>query len=130
MSLVELLAELRQPWMEKAACKGAGVDAFFPDQNPPKEVLAICNTQCSVREECLQYAIDSCEQHGIWGGRTRSQRRRLRAYSFESGEGLKECRMCGTRFVPVRPDHVSCSRGCALEWVNAARRKRRGVKAA
>lgn len=130
MPLAELLAELRQPWMEKAACKGAGSDAFFPSSNPPRELLEVCNTQCSVREECLQYAIENCEQFGIWGGRTLGQRRRLRAFSFATGTGLKECRMCGTEFAPVRPGHLSCSKECKWDWVSLKRREQRASRAA
>ena len=34
--------------------------------------------QCDVREECLQYAIDSNQEYGIWGGLTEEERRYMR----------------------------------------------------
>ena len=63
---------------------------FYPD--PSDEVTAesarqICAV-CPVRDQCLQFALDSGEQYGIWGGRTpierrsmhrRAQRERIRA---------------------------------------------------
>jgi len=33
---------------------------------------------CPVRRECLDYAVDSGEDWGIWGGATPNQRRVLR----------------------------------------------------
>jgi|APSaa5957512535_1039671.scaffolds.fasta_scaffold17201_3 hypothetical protein len=125
MELSDLLVGLRQPWMNDAACKGTGTELFFPEQNPPTELIVICNTQCSVRAECLQYALDNCEQFGIWGGRTVNQRRRLRAFSMPDSDSLRDCRSCGASFVPSRSGHVSCSRECALAWCAKERSERR-----
>ena len=33
---------------------------------------------CPVTAECLQLALDNGEVHGIWGGKTERQRRRMR----------------------------------------------------
>ncbi len=38
-----------------------------------KEICAVC----SVRSDCLQYALDIGEQHGIWGGLNEIERRDL-----------------------------------------------------
>ena len=35
---------------------------------------AICKT-CSVRDECLEYAVRIREPHGIWGGLNEMERR-------------------------------------------------------
>lgn len=37
--------------------------------------------ECPVKFECLQYALESNEQEGIWGGLTPAERRRLRRRS-------------------------------------------------
>jgi WhiB family redox-sensing transcriptional regulator len=37
----------------------------------------VCRS-CDVREKCLAYAIENQEVHGIWGGTTAEQRKRLR----------------------------------------------------
>jgi WhiB family redox-sensing transcriptional regulator len=73
---------LREPptWMERGACKGFDVELFFPhsgQNNQMKEVLENFCGVCVVRTNCLNYAIDNyC--HGIWGGTTSLQRRKLR----------------------------------------------------
>lgn len=39
---------------------------------------AIC-AECDVAIECLHFALDAREQHGIWGGTTEAERRSLLA---------------------------------------------------
>lgn len=62
------------PWMEKASCRDIAVnpDWFFPDgvsERSPEMSLAlsICNN-CTVRAECLEYALEHYPIYGIWGG--------------------------------------------------------------
>lgn len=65
-------------WMNRGACRGLDPNLFFPiyekDEAVPKEV---CST-CPVRIECLEYSLERREDHGIWGGTTEKERRRLR----------------------------------------------------
>ena len=58
---------------------------FFPppqferkDEKLEREQRAkgICAT-CSVRSDCLDYALQIREQHGIWGGLNESERKAL-----------------------------------------------------
>jgi WhiB family redox-sensing transcriptional regulator len=37
---------------------------------------SIC-AECTVRQECLEFALRVHEPHGIWGGLTEAERRRL-----------------------------------------------------
>jgi len=52
-------------------------ELFFPGKGgsniPAKQVCAVC----TVRQECLDYAVANFEQHGIWGGLTRDERRSM-----------------------------------------------------
>jgi WhiB family redox-sensing transcriptional regulator len=41
------------------------------------EATAICST-CVVQETCLQYALESNQESGVWGGYAEDDRRRLR----------------------------------------------------
>jgi len=51
---------------------------FFPvGRKSPKIALHACSI-CFVREQCLQYALDNDIEHGIWGGKTESQRKRMK----------------------------------------------------
>lgn len=34
--------------------------------------------QCTVREECLEYALENGEKYDVWGGLTSDERRALR----------------------------------------------------
>lgn len=43
-----------------------------------QQAVTICRTACPLRDACAQYALDSEEQHGTWGGLTRQDRLRLR----------------------------------------------------
>ena len=49
------------------------------DEKRAREVKAkeICGA-CAVRLECLNYALQIREQHGVWGGLNEEERRQLR----------------------------------------------------
>lgn len=64
--------------MERAACRAFDGALFFPDADGDIETpLRIC-AGCPVRAECLDYALESRQRYGIWGGTTERERRRLR----------------------------------------------------
>ena len=76
-SAPDLMGE-REPWMDDAACAEVGGDLWFPEKGgATKDAKTIC-AACPVREECLAYAIRNDEEHGIWGGVSRMERRRMR----------------------------------------------------
>ena len=69
-------------WVDKAFCKKNKVDTelFFPDRgrhNIPGLIAVTCQ-RCEVRKECLAFAIRNEIRHGVWGGTSERQRRRLR----------------------------------------------------
>jgi WhiB family redox-sensing transcriptional regulator len=41
-----------------------------------RRAKAICAT-CPVKQPCLDYAMRTREQHGIWGGLSESERKRI-----------------------------------------------------
>jgi len=72
-------------WQLKAACRGPQAAVFFPpsqferkDEKAERENRAksIC-ASCSVKRDCLEYAIDIKEPHGIWGGLNENERKAL-----------------------------------------------------
>ena len=74
-----------EAWQIKAACRGPQSAVFYPpnqferkDEKLEREVRAkaICAT-CSVKKDCLEYAINIREQHGIWGGLNEVERKQL-----------------------------------------------------
>ena len=74
---------LERQWQQRAACRGPQAIVFFPpshferkDEKLEREARAkdIC-AQCSVKGECLEYAVSIREHHGIWGGLNETERR-------------------------------------------------------
>jgi WhiB family redox-sensing transcriptional regulator len=64
-------------WRRQASCRGAGPDLFFPAKGEPaSEAKEVCQT-CPVALQCLDYAIASGEETGIWGGMSERQRREV-----------------------------------------------------
>jgi WhiB family redox-sensing transcriptional regulator len=65
-------------WKADAACRDLDTNLFFPaseaDSGPALEVCA----SCPVREACLNFALTTRQDEGVWGGLTDSARRRLR----------------------------------------------------
>jgi WhiB family redox-sensing transcriptional regulator len=85
----------RSPWRDRAACRGAATDLFFPvgpagamgaGADETRRARQIC-ASCPVRQQCLAYALASGQQYGIWGGSDEQERRRLRRQRRESGNG-------------------------------------------
>ncbi len=70
-------------WRELAACRDSQPSLFFPIGSTGLAIdqitaaKQICAT-CSVQEDCLQYALESNQESGVWGGYAEDERRRLR----------------------------------------------------
>ncbi|MDH3190921.1 MAG: WhiB family transcriptional regulator [Acidimicrobiia bacterium] len=68
-------------WKDRAACIGYPDELFFPigeiNESQIEMALEIC-ASCKVTEECLEYALESNQRAGIWGGTTESERKSLR----------------------------------------------------
>lgn len=67
-------------WQNRANCRDNAVDEFYPEGfgRAPRVKYAkrVCSA-CDVRAECLAWALDNDERHGIWGGLTERERMRL-----------------------------------------------------
>jgi WhiB family redox-sensing transcriptional regulator len=65
-------------WRHAAACRDEDPELFFSTLDADiADAKAIC-ARCHVRSECGQYADDNARDHGIYGGRTADERKRLR----------------------------------------------------
>lgn len=65
-------------WSDRAECAGVDPDLFFPERGASLAAARQVCAVCPVRRECLQYALDAGEMHGIWGGLSEKERRRIR----------------------------------------------------
>lgn len=64
-------------WQTDALCAQTDPEAFFPEKgNSPRDAKRVC-ADCPVATLCLEYALRENMQHGIWGGLTTLERRRL-----------------------------------------------------
>ncbi len=65
-------------WQEEALCAQTDPEAFFPEKGgSTREAKRVCQG-CTVRTECLEYALGNDERFGIWGGLSERERRKLR----------------------------------------------------
>lgn len=70
-------------WIERSRCIGEDPELFFPvgTTGPAIEQAAkaieICDL-CPVRAECLEWALDTCQDAGVWGGLGEEDRREIR----------------------------------------------------
>jgi WhiB family transcriptional regulator, redox-sensing transcriptional regulator len=77
------MIEYATEWRAASACLNTDPDVFFPvavGSAASKQVaraMRIC-AGCTVRQQCLDFAMRSGEKDGIWGGTTPEERRRLR----------------------------------------------------
>ncbi len=65
-------------WRLDALCAETDPEAFFPEKGgSTREAKRVC-AGCSVRAECLEFALANDERFGIWGGLSERERRRVR----------------------------------------------------
>ena len=70
-------------WRNRAACRTEDPDLFFPIGTSGPALLqteqakAVCR-RCLVREQCLQWALDTGQSIGVWGGTSETERRALK----------------------------------------------------
>lgn len=70
-------------WRKNAACRDEDPELFFPvgTTGPAVQQTAaakrICE-HCEAREPCLEFALSSNQDAGIWGGLTEDERRSMK----------------------------------------------------
>ncbi|MFC8273822.1 WhiB family transcriptional regulator [Streptomyces sp. NPDC057271] len=70
-------------WRARSVCKDEDPELFFPIGNTGpallqiEEAKAVCR-RCPVMETCLQWALGSGEESGVWGGLSEDERRAMK----------------------------------------------------
>jgi len=72
------MAEPRPGWQHWAACRDSDPDLWFTERGASTTPAKKICRECLVREDCLEFALANQEKHGIWGGMSENERRRLR----------------------------------------------------
>ena len=83
----QLAAEVEvRSWVLRANCVGIDAELFFPDRGEPtRHAKAVC-AGCEVRAECLDYALETGQKFGVWGGTSERERRALRRLRRTGGD--------------------------------------------
>ena len=64
-------------WMRRGNCRDEPPSLFFPSDGTGVDIArALCAT-CPVKEPCLEYALRNRIDHGVWGGASERERRRI-----------------------------------------------------
>lgn len=72
-----------ESWRNQAACRRADADQFFPTGSTGvaldqiQAAKAVCRS-CPVQTHCLEFALESNQEAGVWGGKDEDERRKLR----------------------------------------------------
>ena len=61
-----------------AVCSQVDPELFFPEKGgATKPAKKICRESCDLEQDCLSWALEKGERHGVWGGKSESERRKL-----------------------------------------------------
>lgn len=79
-------------WRDDAACRAHDPEKFFPEGSPDSpgyirqaaKAVEVC-TGCTVRPECLDFAMTTRGESGIWGGTSDAERRAVRRHPVRGG---------------------------------------------
>jgi WhiB family transcriptional regulator, redox-sensing transcriptional regulator len=79
-------------WRAAGACLSADPDLFFPIAVGGAAVRQVTQAQricagCRVRQQCLEFAMQTGETYGIWGGTTPEERIRVRRRDMRRRRG-------------------------------------------
>lgn len=99
---------MTESWAERGACVGYRLEhgterwnqVWFPERGTSNYSRArkVCAV-CVVRERCRDYAVVNVITHGMWGGTTEWERRKIRAgldTKPARRQGRRTLKQCGT----------------------------------
>jgi WhiB family transcriptional regulator, redox-sensing transcriptional regulator len=64
-------------WMALGTCRTERPAVFFPSDGVGVDVARRVCGSCVVKEPCLEYALAERIDHGVWGGASERERRRI-----------------------------------------------------
>jgi WhiB family redox-sensing transcriptional regulator len=77
------LANADYTWRRDAICRDTDPDLFFPVGTTGYALVQIDRAkqvcgECPVHVDCLEYALETNQDSGIWGGTSEEERRTIR----------------------------------------------------
>lgn len=73
----------QQEWRDRASCRSIDPELFFPVGSTGVAIdqidraKAVCRA-CDARASCLEFALATNQECGVWGGTSEDERRKLR----------------------------------------------------
>jgi WhiB family redox-sensing transcriptional regulator len=65
-------------WQDFSLCAETDPEAFFPEKGgSTREAKKVCRA-CPVKSDCLDYALETDQKFGIWGGMSERERRKVK----------------------------------------------------
>jgi WhiB family redox-sensing transcriptional regulator len=64
-------------WMARGRCVNVPPSRFFPSDGAGVELARKICAECPVQEPCLEHALVHRIDHGVWGGCSERERRRI-----------------------------------------------------
>lgn len=64
-------------WMAKGNCSSVPPSTFFPSDGVGVDAARKICEDCPVKTPCLEYALLNRIDHGVWGGTSERERRRI-----------------------------------------------------
>jgi len=64
-------------WMADGKCREVPPALFFPSDGLGVQAAQRICAECPVSDACLEYALANRIDHGVWGGRSERERRRI-----------------------------------------------------
>jgi WhiB family redox-sensing transcriptional regulator len=87
------LANADYSWRSRAICRDTDPDLFFPVGTTGQALIQIALAkqvcgECPVSTDCLEYALETNQDSGIWGGLDEEQRRNIRRQQAASRQRM------------------------------------------
>ena len=64
-------------WMAEGNCSSTAPSTFFPSDGVGVDAARKICEGCPVKAPCLEYALHNRIDHGVWGGTSERERRRI-----------------------------------------------------
>ncbi|MFJ8677166.1 WhiB family transcriptional regulator [Streptomyces sp. NPDC093589] len=101
------LAVTARNWRDYRACDGQDPDLFAADDKSAIDAAKAICADCPAKAFCLQFAIDSNSQYGVYGGTDEKERRALSTPQ-------------GQRTIPEMLDEIVACRRQGMGWERVA----------
>jgi WhiB family redox-sensing transcriptional regulator len=81
---------MTEEWMAKGRCRDLAPSTFFPSDGVGVELARRICAECPVKTACLEYALRNGIDHGVWGGTSERERRRIARRRRQAAEAILE----------------------------------------